>query len=519
MSTNTIGRRKLLSGNEAIAQGAYEADCRVACAYPGTPSTEILENIARYPDIYAEWSTNEKVALDIVSGACFAGVRALTAMKHVGLNVAADTFFSISYSGVTGGLLIVSCDDPAMHSSQNEQDNRHYAKATKVPMLEPSDSQEAKDFVKLGFNLSEEFDTPVLLRMTTRISHSKSIVEIGKREEHPPKGYKKDVKKRLLIPANARERHKIVEERLRKLEIYSNEFPYNRIEWGDKSLGIITSGISYQYAREVFPDASFLKLSMTYPVPKNLVQKFAANVTKLYVIEEGDPFLEDEIKALGINVIGKEKVPICGELDPSILRGSFGLKAKVRGRRTTKSISLRPPILCPGCPHRGVFYVINKLKLYAPGDIGCYALGALPPLNAMDTCISMGASIGNAFGIEQALDDKISDKVVAVIGDSTFFHAGIPSLIDIVYNKGKTTVIILDNLTTAMTGHQEHPGTGITLMGKRTKRIKITIKPEANVSRSTWEIDSVGLTKNETISKIGITAMSCKSKIPRVYRP
>jgi indolepyruvate ferredoxin oxidoreductase alpha subunit len=473
MSVKSIPKEKLLSGNQAVAQGAYEAGCKVACAYPGTPSTEILENIAKYPGIYAEWSTNEKVAMDIVSGACFAGVRALTAMKHVGLNVAADSFFSMGYSGVTGGLLIVSCDDPAMHSSQNEQDNRHYAKAAKVLMLEPSDSQEAKDFVKLGFELSEKFDTPVLLRMTTRISHSKSIVEMGEHEEHTLKGYKKDIKKRLLMPAHARELHKITEERLKKLEIYSNKFPYDRIEWRDKSLGIITSGISYQYAKEVFPNASFLKLSMTYPVPKNLVKEFAEAVDKLYVIEEGDPFLEDEIKALGIPVIGKEKVPILGELDPSVLRESFGIRTAVRDRKPPANIPLRPPVLCPGCSHRGVFYAINKLKLHATGDIGCYTLAALPPLNAVDTCICMGASIGNAFGIELALGDAISGKVVAVIGDSTFFHGGIPSLIDIVYNKGITTVIILDNLITAMTGHQEHPGTGKTLMGTKAKRIKI----------------------------------------------
>jgi len=465
----------LLSGNEAVARGAYEGGCRFAAAYPGTPSTEILENIAKYKDvIYCEWSTNEKVALEVVTGASFAGARALAAMKHVGLNVAADPFFSLSYIGSTGGIIIVSADDPGMHSSQNEQDNRHYARSAKMAMLEPSDSQEAKEFTILGFEISEDFDTPLLLRLSTRLCHSKTVVELGERKEVPVKGYEKDIKKRLVLPAHARLRHIYVEERLKKLSKFSEQFEYNKMEFNDKSIGIISSGIAYQYAKEVLPDASYLKLSFTYPLPFKLIEKFSKNVKKLYVIEENDPFLEMEIKAKGINVIGKEIIPITGELNPSIISEAFGKKRKSVTIIKIPSLPPRPPALCPGCSHTPVFYTINKLKLTVTGDIGCYTLGALPPLNAIDTCVEMGASLGNAFGMEKVLGEKSDKKIVAVIGDSTFFHSGITPLIDIVYNKGTSTVIILDNRITAMTGHQENPGTGKTLMGEDT----VTINPE-----------------------------------------
>ncbi len=465
----------LLSGNEAVARGAYEGGCRFAAAYPGTPSTEIIENIAKYKDvIYCEWSTNEKVALEVVTGASFAGARALAAMKHVGLNVAADPFFSLSYIGSTGGIIIVSADDPGMHSSQNEQDNRHYARSAKMAMLEPSDSQEAKEFTILGFEISEDFDTPLLLRLSTRLCHSKTVVELGERKEVPVKGYEKDIKKRLVLPAHARLRHIYVEERLKKLSKFSEQFEYNKMEFNDKSIGIISSGIAYQYAKEVLPDASYLKLSFTYPLPFKLIEKFSKNVKKLYVIEENDPFLEMEIKAKGINVIGKEIIPITGELNPSIISEAFGKKRKSVTIKKMPSLSPRPPALCPGCSHTPVFYTLNKLKLTVTGDIGCYTLGALPPLNAIDTCVEMGASLGNAFGMEKVLGEKSDKKIVAVIGDSTFFHSGITPLIDIVYNKGTSTVIILDNRITAMTGHQEHPGTGKTLMGEDT----VTINPE-----------------------------------------
>jgi indolepyruvate ferredoxin oxidoreductase alpha subunit len=461
--------KTLLSGNEAVARGAWEAGCHIAAAYPGTPSTEILENIIHYPEIYAEWAINEKVALEVVAGACFTGARALTAMKHVGLNVAADPMFTMGYSGVTGGLVIVSADDPGMWSSQNEQDNRHYGRHAKIPILEPSDSQEALLFTKLAFDISEKFDTPVILRLTTRICHSTTVVELGKRKEKEIQGYVKDIKKRLVLPAHARVLHTIVEERLKKLAAYSEEFSDNRIEWNKKTVGIITSGISYQYAKEVFPDASFLKLSFTHPIPVNLIKKFAKGVKKIIVVEEGDPILETEIEALGIKVVGKEKIPLCGELIPEVLRDSFS--KKVKPRKKEQDVPPRPPVLCPGCPHRGVFYVINKLKLVATGDIGCYTLGALPPLHAMDTCVCMGASVTNAHGMEKALGKDFSKKLVAVLGDSTFFHSGITGLANAVYNKGNLNLIILDNFTTAMTGHQPHPGTGKLARGESGKRI------------------------------------------------
>ena len=495
--------KSLLSGNEAIARGAYEGGCHFASAYPGTPSTEILENIAKFKDtIYCEWSVNEKVALEVATGASFAGARALAAMKHVGLNVAADPFFSLSYIGAaTGGIIIVSADDPGMHSSQNEQDNRNYARAAKVAMLEPSDSQEAKDLTKIGFQISEDFDTPVLLRMTTRLCHSKSIVNLEERKDVPIKGYEKDIKKRLVLPAHARIRHKFVEQRLKRLSKFADEFEYNRMEIRDKTIGIITSGISYQYAKEVMPDASFLKLSLTYPFPFGLIEKFSKEVKKLYVIEENDPFLETEIKAYGIDVIGKQIIPITGELNPSIISESFGKKRTSIVVNNIPELPPRPPALCPGCPHTPVFYTINKLKLIATGDIGCYTLGALPPLNAMDTCVEMGASLGNAFGMEKVLGKEFAKKVVAVIGDSTFFHSGITPLIDIVYNKGITTVIILDNRITAMTGHQDNPGTGKTLMGEKTIEVKLKDIVKACGVKNVFVVDPYNLNEFKKLLK------------------
>lgn len=466
----------ILSGNEAVARGAYEGGCHFAAAYPGTPSTEILENIAQYKEsIYCQWSTNEKVSLEVATGASFAGARALVAMKHVGLNVAADPFFSLSYIGTTGGIIIVSADDPGMHSSQNEQDNRHYARSAKVAMLEPSDSQEAKEFTRIGFDLSETFDTPLLLRMSTRLCHSKTVVKLGKRKEVTIKGYSKNIKKRLVLPAHARLRHEFVEERNKRLADFAETFPYNRMEIRDASIGIISSGISYQYARDAMPEASFLKLSFTYPIPLKLVEQFSRSVKTLYIIEENDPFLETEIKAAGIKVVGKEIIPLTGELNPAIISEAFGKKKRSVTVEHMPKLPPRPPALCPGCSHAPVFYTISKLKLSATGDIGCYTLGALPPLNAMDTCVEMGASVGNAYGMQRVLPEDEGKKVIAVIGDSTFFHSGITPLIDLVYNKGATTVIILDNRITAMTGHQDHPGTGKTLMGEET----VTIQPEA----------------------------------------
>ncbi len=462
--------RKLLSGNEAIARGAYESGVRVAAAYPGTPSTEILETIAsEFPEIYAEWAPNEKVALEVGIGCSFAGGRALVAMKHVGVNVAADPLFTLSYTGVRGGLVLANADDPGMHSSQNEQDSRNYARFAKIPMLAPSDSQEAKDFVIQAFEISEQFDTPVMLLSTTRISHSKSLVDIRDRDEiAPPSGFIKEPKKYVMIPAHGRLRHAIVEQRLEKLKAYSDESPLQRVEIMDDEIGIITSGISYQYSREVMPEASILKLGMVYPLPEKLIREFASRVKKLYVVEELDPFFEEQIRQMGLDVQGVGKR--LGELSPDALVEFFhGAKAPKQDSSTDMQLPGRPPAMCAGCPHRSVFYILKKKGLTVTGDIGCYTLSVLPPLEAMDTCVCMGASIGNAMGIEKATGR--SDNVVAVIGDSTFVHSGITGLVDMVYNKSKGTVIVLDNDTTAMTGRQEHPGTGYTLMGEETKRL------------------------------------------------
>ncbi len=459
--------KSILSGNEAVARGAWEAGCRVAAAYPGTPSTEILENVNAFSEIDTEWSVNEKVALEVAIGASLAGARALCAMKHVGLNVAADPMFTSSYTGVNGGLVIVSADDPGLWSSQNEQDNRHYGRHAKLPILEPADSQEALLFTKIAFDISERFDTPVILRLTTRICHSSCLVELQDRKEHPVKGYTKNIGKYLVLPAHARMRHFTVEKRLLRLATFSETFKYNRVEPNGHALGIITSGIAYQHAKEVFPRASFLKLGLTHPIPVGIISRFARRVKKIIVIEEGDPVLESEIKALGIKVTGKEKIPLCGELTPAIVRNSF---RKKKITRKPKKLPARPPVLCPGCPHRGVFYMLNKLKAIVTGDIGCYTLGALPPLNAMDTCICMGAGVTGAHGMEKALGKK-SGKLVAVLGDSTFYHSGITGLVNAVYNRGNLNLLILDNYTTAMTGHQPHPGTGKLAQGGTGKRI------------------------------------------------
>ena len=470
--------RELLSGNEAVARGAYEAGVRVAAAYPGTPSTEILENLARYDKVYSEWAPNEKVALDVAIGAAYAGSRAMAVMKHVGLNVAADAYFYASMTGMEAGLVVVSADDPHMHSSQNEQDNRHYAKFARVPCLEPTDSQEAKDLVGVALDLSEQFDSPVMLRLTTRISHSDTLVTLGDRTaadpEEPPE-YRIDRTKYVMVPGNARRRHPIIEERIERLMEFAETFPYNLVKMGDISLGIVTNGVAYQYAREVFPDACFLKLGMTYPLPRQMMRDFASRVDRLIVIEELDPFIEEEIRLMGIPVEGKSIFPICGELDPTIVRKSAteaGLLAPTAAATrppVVQGLPPRPPLLCPGCPHRGVFVTTNKLKLVVSGDIGCYTLGFLPPLSALHTCGCMGASIGQAHGVSKA---GIAQKHVAVIGDSTFFHTGIPALLNVAYNQSDTVVLILDNRTTAMTGHQQHPGTGRTLMGQPTYAVE-----------------------------------------------
>lgn len=475
--------KEILSGNEAIARGAYEAGVRVATAYPGTPSTEILENIIRYREIDASWSPNEKVALEVAIGASFAGARTLVAMKHVGINVAADPLFTLSYTGVKGGLVLVSADDPEMHSSQNEQDNRNYAKFAKVPMLEPADSQECKDFTLLALELSEEYDTPVMLRTTTRISHSKSIVGL----EEPVSGLPEpalvsNAAKQVMLPSNARIRHPLVEARMAKLSDAANTMAVNRMEIRDTTIGIITSGTSYQYVREVLPHASTLKLGLVHPLPLSLIREFAAQVDRLFVVEELDPFIEEQVKALGISVSGKDFLPMCGEFTPGRIREAFaaigigGEAVSVHASEASgQGLPGRPPNMCPGCPHRGVFYTLKKLKAYVTGDIGCYTLGFLPPLSAMETCVCMGASIGNATGAVKVVSEEEKRRVVAVIGDSTFFHSGVTGLMDMVYNNAPATVIILDNRITAMTGRQDNPASGYTLMNEAAHRIDIPL--------------------------------------------
>lgn len=466
----------LMTGNEAIAQGAYEAGIHYAAAYPGTPSTEILENIAPHKEIIAEWAPNEKVAVESAVGACYAGARALTAMKHVGLNVAADPFFTMGYTGVNGGMVLISADDPGMHSSQNEQDNRYYAKMAKVVMLEPSNSQECKDMVLSAMEISEKYDVLVMIRMTTRICHSKSLVETKERIEVPIKPYVKNVPKYNVSPSNAQALHIVVEKKLKELEKFSNETDLNYIEWNDKKTGVISAGVAYQYAKEAFGDsASYLKLGFTFPLPMEKIRKFAEEVETLYVVEEVEPFMEEQIKAAGINCIGKERIPNTWELNPDIVKKSLlGIKNDTIDYDKTIAVG-RPPTLCAGCPHRAFYYQLSKRKdTMITGDIGCYTLGGAPPLNAMDTCVCMGASVSMAHGAKKIFE-KNNDKkrVVATIGDSTFFHSGMTSLLDVVFNKGNTITCILDNRITAMTGHQDNPGTGYTLQGDNTDVVEI----------------------------------------------
>ncbi|HET91323.1 MAG TPA: indolepyruvate ferredoxin oxidoreductase subunit alpha [Chloroflexi bacterium] len=495
--------RQLLSGNEAIALGAWEAGVRYASAYPGTPSTEILPALAQYAGVRAEWASNEKVALDAAVGASFAGARALAVMKHVGVNVAADSLMTLSYTGVGAGLVLVSADDPGAFSSQNEQDNRHYARFGKFPCLEPSDSQEAKEFTRLAFELSELFDTPVMLRSTTRISHSKSGVEVSmpdaprEFESLPP--FERHPRKYVMIPAHARLRHPEVEARLKGLAVYAETCALNRVDWGDRRVGVICNGVAYQYAREVLAGFSFLKLGMTYPLPAGLIRDFAAEVETLVVIEELDPFIEEYVRSLGLDVIGKigdEFFPWTGELSLARVReGALqaglpvaSLDSAAQSADAALAIPPRPPALCPGCPHRSVYFNLRKLKMLVAGDIGCYAIGVLPPFEEMDMLISMGASIGMAHGAKQA---GCPDKVVATIGDSTFFHAGLSELASTIYNRGVTCTMILDNGTTAMTGGQDNPATGVTLQGETTQVIDIEATVRAMGVEHLWVVDAL----------------------------
>ena len=490
--------KHLMSGNEAAARGAYEAGVKVCSAYPGTPSTEIFENLPQYSDsLYCEWAPNEKVAAEVAYGASLAGVRSLCAMKHVGVNVAADPIFTAAYNGVGKGYVIVSADDPAMHSSQNEQDNRHYAKAAKLAMIEPADSQECKDFMKAAFDLSEQFNIPVMYRTTTRVCHSKSLVELGEHEEHDYPEFKRDIRHRVSTPANAYLNHPLLEQKLLDLAEYGNTCPLNRVEMADTKIGVITASVAYQYAKEAFPaDTSFLKLGLTYPLPMGLIRDFASKVDKLYVIEELDGFIEDEIKAAGIDCIGKELTGKLYELNPQLLKERiFGEKAETVDVGV-KAVS-RPPALCPGCPHRGFFYTMGKRKDFViAGDIGCYTLGAAAPLSAIDSVVCMGGGFSVAMGMAKAFEmaGDTGHKVFGILGDSTFFHSGMTGAAEIIYNKGNVIPVVLDNHITGMTGHQENPGSGMTLQGEIAASIKIEKVLEAYGYENVIIVDPQDLT-------------------------
>ncbi|UOO38666.1 indolepyruvate ferredoxin oxidoreductase subunit alpha [Oscillospiraceae bacterium CM] len=463
----------LMLGNEAVARGLFEAGASVVSSYPGTPSTEMTEFVSQYDEIYSEWAPNEKVAMEVAFGASFGGKRSFCAMKHVGLNVAADPLFTISYTGVNAGMVIGVADDPGMHSSQNEQDSRHYARAAKLPMLEPSNSDECLEMTKAAFELSERFDTPVLLRLCTRVSHSQSVVETGPRTEKPAVPYQKNGAKYIMMPGNAKRRHPVVEQRLLSLAAFAETSDLNRVEKGGRKLGIITSGTAYQYVKEVFGDTvSILKLGLVWPLPTKLICDFAASVDRLFVVEELDSFIEAHCRALGLTVSGKDIFPVVGEFSQNLIREKLGIPA-TPGRTLDADIPMRPPVMCAGCPHRGLFYALVRNKAAVIGDIGCYTLGAMPPLAAMDSTICMGASISGLHGFNKALGEAGEKRAVAVIGDSTFMHSGVTGLIDIAYNGSNSTVIILDNSITGMTGHQQNPTTGFNIKGDPAGKIDL----------------------------------------------
>ena len=467
--------KKLMIGNAAVAAGLHDGGLGVVSSYPGTPSTEITEYAAKYDEIYCEWAPNEKVACEVAFGASLGGARSACCMKHVGLNVAADPLFTMSYTGVNGGLVICVADDPGMHSSQNEQDSRHYAIASKIPMLEPSDSREAKKKKKIAFELSEQFDTPVFIRLSTRVSHSQSLVETVDRVESELKPYEKNIGKYVMMPSNAIKRHTVVEDRIKALKEFAETSPLNEIENNGAKIGVITAGVAYVYAKEALgKKADFLKLGMVYPLPDKKLKEFTSKYDKVYVIEELDPVIEDYCKSIGINnIIGKEKFTLLGEYTPNMIRTTILGEDAPKALKYDGAIPVRPPVMCAGCPHRGTFYVLKKLGLTVSGDIGCYTLGAALPLQSVDTTICMGASVSAALGMAKARGKEFNKKLVSVIGDSTFMHSGITGLIDIVYNKGNNTVIILDNSITGMTGHQNNPTTGYTIKGEQTKQVNL----------------------------------------------
>lgn len=516
-------------GNAAIARGAYEAGVKVSAAYPGTPSTEISENLVNYPEIYCEWSPNEKVACEVAIGASMSGVRSMCSMKHVGLNVASDPLYTASYIGVNGGMVLVVADDPGLYSSQNEQDTRMIGRASMTPVIEPSDSQEAKDYIKLAFELSEKYDTPIIMRTTTRLGHSQGLVTLEERVTPEDKPYERNAMKNVMMPGMAKQRHLYVEKRLKQMSEDANTMAINRVEKGDNKIGFITSGIAYQYVTEVCPDASVLKLGLVHPLPKKLIKDFAASVEKLYIFEELEPVIEEQVKALGIECIGKEAFTVQGEYSANMLRKVlFGTEPKVKA----EEVPARPPILCPGCPHRSVYTALKTLKIHAAGDIGCYTLGAVAPLNVVDTAVCMGSSISTLHGMEKAKGREFIKDWVAVIGDSTFLHTGVNSLMNMVYNKATGTVMILDNSTTGMTGHQDHAATGKTLMGEPTYAIDIYNLCKSMGIENVVEVDSYdqeALIKviKEEVNRDAVSVIICKApcallkglKFPNVCKP
>ena len=494
-----MSEKIIMLGNEAIARGVYEAGVKVSSAYPGTPSTEISESLAKYEEVYTEWAPNEKVAAEVAFGASFSGVRSLACMKHVGLNVASDPLYTFSYTGVNGGAVIVVADDPGLASSQNEQDTRMIARAAHIPVLEPADSQEAKDFVKFAYEISEKYDTPVILRTTTKLSHSQGVVTLEDRVEVEDKTYERNVRKYVMMPASAIGRHVVVEERDNKIAEDGANFSVNKVEIKDKKIGFITSGIPYQYVKEVCPDASVLKLGLVNPLPKKLIEDFIAQVEEVYVFEELEPVIQEQIQSWGYNVKGKELFTRQGEYSANMLkRVLFGKDSAVFTKNDAPN---RPPILCPGCPHRSVFSVLNKLKIHAAGDIGCYTLGAVAPLGVIDSTLCMGASISSLHGIEKARGKEFIKNWVAVIGDSTFLHTGINSLVNMVYNKATGTVMILDNRTTGMTGHQQHAATGKTLKGEDTYAINLADLCKAIGVKNVLEINAFDVVSLEKAIK------------------
>ena len=526
-----MSEKKILLGNEAIARGAYEAGVKVSSAYPGTPSTEMSESLVQYDEIYAEWAPNEKVATEVAIGASIAGVRSMCCMKHVGVNVAADPLYTAAYAGVRGGMVVIAADDPGMYSSQNEQDTRMVARAAMLPVLEPSDSAEAKEFTKYAFDLSEKYDTPVIVRSTTRLSHSQGLVELEERAEPFDIPYERDMAKYVMMPGNAIKRHLVVEARLKQMAEDACGFPVNKVEYNDLSVGFITSGIAYQYVKEAMPEASVLKLGIVNPLPRRLIEEFAAKVDKLYIFEELEPVIEEQVKSWGIaKAVGKELFTVQGEYSANMIR------EKILGQTldvaAAAQVPARPPILCPGCPHRSVFSVLNKLKIHATGDIGCYTLGAVAPLGVIDTTICMGASISTLHGMEKARGRDFIRNWVAVIGDSTFMHTGINSLMNMVYNQANGTVVILDNSTTGMTGHQDHAATGKTLKGQVVPAINIFGLCKSLGIENVYEVNAFDLPgleeafKRET-AKDGVSVIIAKSpcallkgvKFPNKCRP